>query len=395
MTVPVSSESSSVEVKAEISKGTATVEISDKQIEEVAQHGSGTVTVDVSKLEKVESVQVPAHVVDTTNKAENTGLTVALPTGTVSLDNTALESVTTGKDVTVSVQKVPATDLNEAQQKAVGDMANIGLVVDVDLTVGNAKQSTFNGGKLTISVPYTPKRGQDVSRLTIWFIRDDGTIENKGGYYDAAKGCFVFETDHLSRYLLVYDDSAPAFADVPANAYFADAVSWAVQKGVTGGVTETTFAPYVPCTRAQIVTFLYRYALSAGLDVSVDEDTNILSYNDAFEVPEYAIPAFQWACGAGITQGNHGNLMPNQTCTRAQAVAFLYRFAALAGMDAVTMQELVSGFGDAAQVPGYALAPFNWALAKGIVQGNNGKLMPNQTCTRAQIVTFLFRMLGQ
>ena len=75
-------------------------------------------------------------------------------------------------------------------------------------------------------------------------------------------------------------------------------------------------------------------------------------------------------------------------CTRAQAVAFLFRYAA---SEAVTLQELVSGFSDADSVPGYALPAMNWALAEEIVQGNGSKLMPNDSCTRAQIVTFLFR----
>ena len=400
VTVPVSSDKGSVNVKAEITETdggavTATVEISDKEIEQVAQHGSGTVTVDVSGLD-VASATVPAHVVDTTNKAEETGLTVALPGGTVSLDNTALESVTTGQDITVSVQRVPATDLTAEQQKTVGDMATIALVVDVDLFVGSAKQSGFNGGKLTVSVPYTPKRGEDTSKLTVWFIRDDGTIENKGGYYDAAKGCFVFETEHLSRYVLVYSDRAVRFTDVPPTAYFAGAVAWAVQNGVTGGVTETAFAPYASCTRAQIVTFLYRYAVNAGLDVSVGEDTNILSYNDTLEIPEYAIPAFQWACGAGVMQGSDGNLMPNQTCTRAQAVAFLYRFAALAGLDVSVGEDTnILSYNDVFTVPEYAVPAFQWACGAGVMQGNDGNLMPNQTCTRAQIVTMLYRLLGE
>ncbi len=396
VTVPVTSESSSVSVKAEVTQtGTATVEISDKQIEEVAQHGSGTVTVDVSGLKNVESVQVPAHVVETTNKAEGTGLTVALPAGSVTLDETALESVSGSADVTVAVQNVPAAQLTAEQKTAIGAQTAVAVVVDVDLFVGAEKQSTFNGGTLTISVPYTPKTGEDTSKLTVWFIRDDGTIENKGGYYDAEKKCFVFETEHLSRYVLVYNDQAPSFTDVAPDAYYAAAVNWAVAQNITDGIGGGKFGPDLGCTRAQIVTFLYRCAVANGVDVSIGADTNILSYSDALDIPEYAVPAFQWAVGAGIIQGADGKLMPNDDCTRAQIVTMLYRYEAANGMDFVTLQELVGGFADASEVPGYALSAFNWALGANIIQGADDKLMPSDTCTRGQIVTMLYRLLGE
>lgn len=291
VTVPVSSNAGSVEVKAEVSRGTATVKVSDKQLEQVAANGSGTVTIDVSGAKNVERVKLPAQVVEAANKAEDTGLTVALPDGSVALDPTALESASKGEDIIISVRQVPATDLTVEQQETVGDMANVGLVVDVDAYVGGMKQSGFNGGKLTISIPYTPKAGEDTSKLAVWFIRDDGTIENKGGHYDAAKGCFVFETSHLSRYVLVSVNEQ--FSDVAADAYYAAAVNWAVSRNITNGIGDGKFGPELGCTRAQIVTFLYRCAVAQGVDVSIGESTNILSYTDALEVPEFAFEAFQ------------------------------------------------------------------------------------------------------
>ena len=184
------------------------------------------------------------------------------------------------------------------------------------------------------------------------------------------------------------------FSDVAAGSYYESAVLWAVEKKITTGIGGGKFGPDLGCTRGQIETYLYRCAVAQGVDVTVGEDTNILSYADALEVPEYAAPAFQWAVGAGIIRGADGKLLPNDTCTRGQIVTMLFRYAAASGMDAVTMQELVSGFGDAESVPGYALPAFNWALAQGIVQGTDGKLLPNDTCTRGQIVTMLYRSVG-
>ncbi|MBQ6867380.1 MAG: S-layer homology domain-containing protein, partial [Clostridia bacterium] len=116
------------------------------------------------------------------------------------------------------------------------------------------------------------------------------------------------------------------FADIAEDAYYYDAVLWAVNNGITKGVSETEFAPDEVCTREQIVTFLYRTAVSLGKDVSVGEDTNILSYDDAFEIGEWAIPAMQWAVGEGVMTGtSESTLSPKMVCTRAQIVTFLAR----------------------------------------------------------------------
>ena len=171
------------------------------------------------------------------------------------------------------------------------------------------------------------------------------------------------------------------FSDVSTSAYYYEAVKWAQKKGITGGIGNGLFGPNQPCTRAQIVTFLWRAAGSPVVNYAMNMS----------DVPEgsYYAEAVRWALSEGITTGTTENTFsPDSECTRAQAVAFLFRYAA---SEAVTLQELVSGFSDADSVPGYALPAMNWALVEEIVQGNGSKLMPNDSCTRAQIVTFLFR----
>lgn len=171
------------------------------------------------------------------------------------------------------------------------------------------------------------------------------------------------------------------FSDVSTSAYYYEAVKWAQEKGITGGIGNGLFGPNQPCTRAQIVTFLWRATGSPVVNYAMNMS----------DVPEgsYYAEAVRWALSEGITTGTTENTFsPDSECTRAQAVAFLFRYAA---SEAVTLQELVSGFSDADSVPGYALPAMNWALAEEIVQGNGSKIMPNDSCTRAQIVTFLFR----
>lgn len=171
------------------------------------------------------------------------------------------------------------------------------------------------------------------------------------------------------------------FSDVSTSAYYYEAVKWAQKKGITGGIGNGLFGPNQPCTRAQIVTFLWRAAGSPVVNY-------VMNMTDVAKDAYYA-EAVRWALSEDITTGTTGSTFsPDETCTRAQAVAFLFRYTA---SEAVTLQELVSGFSDADSVPGYALSAMNWALAEEIVQGNGSKLMPNDSCTRAQIVTFLFR----
>lgn len=124
------------------------------------------------------------------------------------------------------------------------------------------------------------------------------------------------------------------FADVPAEAWYTEAIRWAKSEGVAEGYGNGFFGPDDDVTREQMVTILWRYAKYKGHDVSVGEDTNILSYDDAFDVAEYAIPAMQWACGSGMIVGKddpdgEGMILdPRGVTTRAQMATMMMRFCA-------------------------------------------------------------------
>ena len=123
------------------------------------------------------------------------------------------------------------------------------------------------------------------------------------------------------NYLMDFDDVDPA-------AYYAEAIRWATSEGIAGGYGGGVFGPDDPITREQLAVMLHRYAQHEGYDVSIGENTNILSYADAFDVSEYAVSALQWACGAGIISGtgDGSTLTPQGEATRAQAATVLMRF---------------------------------------------------------------------
>ena len=168
------------------------------------------------------------------------------------------------------------------------------------------------------------------------------------------------------------------FVDVATGSYYEDAVDWAVENGITNGVSSNMFAPDDPCTRAQIVTFLWRAAGSPA-PKSMSSFTDVPA--DAF----YA-KAVAWAVENGITSGTgEGKFSPNAICTRAQSVTFLYRAS---GSPAVSGS---AEFSDVSTTAFYADA-VAWAAKKGITTGIGGGLFGSDNdCTRSQIVTFLWR----
>ena len=117
------------------------------------------------------------------------------------------------------------------------------------------------------------------------------------------------------------------FADVPADSFYSGYVAWAVEKGITNGISANLFGPAEPINRAQMVTFLYRYVQSEGMDVTVENaDAVLAQYPDADTLPEWAKAPFAWAIDRGIVNGMGGRLNPDGTANRAQVAVMLYRF---------------------------------------------------------------------
>ena len=228
----------------------------------------------------------------------------------------------------------------------------------------------------TVTVTVTPDKGYTLETLTV--LDKNGKelkLTEKNGKYT-----FTMPAGKVEVKVTFMDDNTMLnyFVDVKAGDYFYDAVKWAAEKGITSGTDATHFSPNAACTRAQIVTFLWRAAGSP-------EPKGTGSFAD---VPSdsYYTKAVAWAVENGITGGTgDGKFSPNATCTREQAVAFLYRAS---GSPAVSGG---SAFNDVAANAYYADA-VAWAEKNEITGGIGGGLFGSgNDCTRAQIVTFLYR----
>lgn len=235
------------------------------------------------------------------------------------------------------------------------------------------------GMSLKLSVDLGKKHDGLYANLYIYNPKSGELEFQSAGMISGGKASWVF--DHASDYAIVIDKESHepmTFTDVPDTAYYAEAVNWAVAKKITEGVGNKLFGSNDPCTRAQIVTFLWRAAGSPGLKT-------MSGFSDV-PADSYYAKAVAWAVENGITGGTgDGKFSPDATCTRAQAVTFLYRAS---GAPAVSGN---AAFSDVATNAYYAAA-VKWAEKNGITGGiGGGRFDPNGTCTRAQIVTFLYR----
>ncbi len=233
-----------------------------------------------------------------------------------------------------------------------GDRVTVTVKPDAGYELDSLKVFDKNGKELELT-----DKGD--GRFT--FIMPAGKVEVKAAFTEEAK--------------------ISPFRDVPTDAYYYEAVKWAQKKGITGGIGNDLFGPYQPCTRAQIVTFLWRAAGAPVVNYAMDL-TDVPS--DA-----YYAEAVRWALSQGITTGTaDGKFSPNAPCIRAQSMTFLFR-ASKASADGAP------AFGDVAADAYYAEA-VKWATDNGITNGTTSSTFsPGSGCTRAQIVTFLWRLYAE
>ena len=228
----------------------------------------------------------------------------------------------------------------------------------------------------TVTVTVKPDSGYVLETLTVTDKNgNELTLKDKGD----GKYTFTMPAGKVEVKATFMEDNSVLnfFYDVPNGAYFYEAVKWAVDKGITNGLSDTMFGPYESCTRAQIVTFLWRAAGSP-------EPKTASSFTDVPANAYYA-KAVAWAVENGITNGMTATMFaPDATCTRGQSVTFLYR--ALKGTASGS-----ANFTDVKSDAFYADA-INWAVANNVTNGtSNTTFSPNADCTRAEIVTFLYR----
>ena len=296
----------------------------------------------------------------------------------------AVNAVVRGKNITEqsevdAMAKVIEEAINALVRKSSGGD-------DSDPTYAIEVGKDIRNGTVTANRRYA-ERGDTVT-ITVkpddGFKLDDLTVTDKNGkelkLTDKGNGKYTFTMPASKveiKATFVKEVETSPFSDVSTSAYYYEAVKWAQEKGITGGIGNGLFGPNQPCTRAQIVTFLWRAAGSP-------EPKSMSSFSDV-SADSYYAKAVAWAVENGITTGTgDGKFSPDATCTRAQSVTFLFRAIG-------KLVDSKAEFSDVLTDSYYANA-VAWAVENGVTNGiGDGLFGPDNSCTRAQIVTFLYR----
>ena len=321
---------------------------------------------------------------------------------TIKLETDCAEAVTVSRTVKFTLDKnnhaftgsikagsyttVTATDTEPVEYTFTYSRPSSGSSYDPTYSVSTPSK-TKNG-----SVTVSPKNASKGDTVTVTVKPDSGyvletlTVTDKNGneltLKDKGNGKYTFTMPagkvEVKATFMEDNSMLNFFYDVPNNAYFYEAVKWAVKNGITTGVGNNLFAPEQPCTRAQIVTFLWRAAGSPEPKGAASGMTDVVSGS-------YYEKAVAWAIENGITTGTTTTTFsPDATCTRAQAVTFLARALKAKAASAAEFSDVPTGsyFADAVA----------WAAANGVTEGIGGGLFGSDNdCTRGQIVTFLYR----
>lgn len=294
------------------------------------------------------------------------------------------QDLSTGGSATVAIPNSGTTDI-------VVKIGTKTYTLTILRNSGTGGNESGSGGATSYTLTFDTNGGSAISKVS----RTSGTTVDLTGYTPTRDG-YTFDGWYSNRELTIKVTSIKltsnttiyakwtaksdmSFTDVADKAYYRDAVEWAVENGITKGTTATTFSPNATCTRAQAVTFLWR---TAG---SPKPETRAMPFTDV-PVGSYYYDAVLWAVENGITKGTSDTTFsPNMTCSRAQIVTFLWR------SEKSPAAGTANPFADVKSTAYYADAVL-WAVKENITKGTTSTTFsPNADCTRAQIVTFLWR----
>ena len=303
------------------------------------------------------------------------GISATLPNATKTYTFTATYAGDDNHEKAFGTCQVPVTRRSSSGGSSSSDRSyavSAPSTKNGDVTV--SPKNASKGDRVTVTV--TPDKGYELDSLTVKDVSGNKlklTDKGNGKYTFTMPGSKVTVSAEF-----VEEQAASIFADVPADAYYAKAVEWAVKKGITNGKANGLFGSNDPCTRGQIVTFLWRAAGSPAPKGTVKVPSDVLPGS-------YCYDAVAWALENGITNGlADGTFGVNNTCTRGQSVTFLFRAIG-------KLVDSKAEFSDVLTDSYYANA-VAWAVENGVTNGiGDGLFGPDNSCTRAQIVTFLFR----
>ncbi|MEL7656667.1 MAG: S-layer homology domain-containing protein, partial [Bacillota bacterium] len=314
-------------------------------------------------------------------------LTLSTPVASLSFDTAALSSIfgESAGDVKITTAKVDASTLTDATKELVGDRP----VFNFSVTSGNDTISEF-GGNVTVSVPYTPKDGEDTDAIVIYYINSEGKPEAVANCkYNPVTKTVTFTTDHFSQYAVGYNKVE--FSDIKAGAWYQNAVEFAAARGIVTGTGNGNYSPDGKLTRGQLLVMLMR---AYGIEPDANPSSNFSDAGNTYYTGYLAA-----AKRLGITEGLGNNLYaPDKQITRQEMFTLLYNTLKVIGElpeGAEKADGSIAGYSDTDTVASWAKEAVGQLTASGTISGSNGKLSPGSTTTRAEMAQVIYNLLSK
>ncbi|MBP1926917.1 putative repeat protein (TIGR02543 family) [Sedimentibacter acidaminivorans] len=387
----------SVKVKVEV-KGDTQIAEADKNTvnaliegaEKAEKDGKNTIikiSLDTTKETENIEVVIPRSSFD--DIADNTDASVKINHRMVSLEFDSetietLKNASSSGDVSISVETVDLETLSEEVREI---LANTDVpVFDFTVTKGSKQVSDFGGGYVKISIPYTPKEGQDTNALVVYFLNDSGELEQVQGSYNPDTGNIVFKTDHFSKYLVGYN--LVIFEDVKEIDWFYEAVTYIGAREIVYGRAEGVYAPSGIVTRAEFATLMVRI-----FDLTSDAEGN---YKDVEEGKWYYDYIRRAKANSILPTFYNDTMAPDTAITREEMMYMVYKAMEKNGqLDSLTdIGDKLSEFTDSVEVSSYAKEASEYLVSRDIINGNgNGTVTATATSTRAEVAQMLYNTM--
>ncbi|WHH58662.1 S-layer homology domain-containing protein [Petroclostridium sp. X23] len=382
------------------SNGNATAEVTKTQISdavgkavaEAAKEGKDKAAMIEIKVEtaadaKTVETSIPNEALDLILESNTEALIVSTPVASIAFDVKALSAISgeASGNVAIKASRIEASNLSEEAQRVVADRP----VFDFKVTSGAKTISQFNG-TVTVSIPYTPKDGENVNAIVIYYINADGNPEPVPNcVYDAATGTVSFKTDHFSQYAVGYNNVS--FRDVDINAWYHDAVSFVSARGIAAGTGDGNYGPDDKLTRGQFIVMMMK-----AYGVKLDENPQD-NFSDAGST--YYTNYLAAAKRLGLSKGTGNNLYaPDKEITRQEMFTLLYNALKLMGkLPEGTSTKTLSSFSDAGATAAWAKEGIELFIGTEVISGsgnsNSNSINPNGTASRAQMAQILYNLL--
>jgi hypothetical protein len=258
-------------------------------------------------------------------------------------------------------------------------------VFNFSVTSGDKKISEF-GGSVSVSVPYTPKEGEDTDSIIIYFINAEGELEIVSNcVYDPETGTVSFKTNHFSTYAVGYNKVS--FSDVAANAWYSKAVGFIAARGITKGSGDGNYNPNAKLTRGEFLVMMMR---AYGIAPDTDPTNNFTDAGNTWYTGYLAA-----AKRLGISTGVGNNMFaPGNQITRQEMFTLLYNgLKYINELPKGSAGKQLSEFSDSGQIASWAKEALALMAETGVISGSGGKLLPTGASTRAEMAQVLYNLL--